>query len=136
MSIRVQSLDHVTIVVKDLVATRRFYVDLLGMQEVERPKFQFVGQWFQAGPTLIHTILEAPGTGRAGLTREENTRGHHFAFLVDDAQAAYVRLQELGVEVISPPRNRPDGAVQVFLQDPDGHLVELCSVKSAAFGGG
>jgi catechol 2,3-dioxygenase-like lactoylglutathione lyase family enzyme len=22
---------------------------------------------------------------------------------------------------------RPDGAVQVFVHDPDGHLVELCS---------
>ena len=29
-AIRVQSLDHVTIVVKDLVATRRFYVAVLG----------------------------------------------------------------------------------------------------------
>jgi catechol 2,3-dioxygenase-like lactoylglutathione lyase family enzyme len=130
MPINVQSLDHVTIVVKDLAATKRFYVDLLGMREVERPQFQFVGQWFQAGPTLIHTILEAEGTGRAGLTREENTRGHHFAFLVDDANAAYATLQEQGVAVISPPRTRPDGAVQVFLQDPDGHLVELCSIPT------
>jgi len=127
MSLRVQSLDHVTIVVKDLAATRRFYVDVLGMEEVARPNFSFVGQWFQAGPTLIHTILEAEGTGRAGFTRENNTRGHHFAFLVSDAEAAYARLQELGVPVVSPPRTRPDGAVQVFLQDPDGHLVEVCS---------
>ena len=128
MPLAVQSLDHVTIVVKDLAATKNFYVDLLGMREVARPKFSFVGQWFQAGPTLIHTILEAEGTGRAGFTREENTRGHHFAFLIEDAQAAYQTLQERCVPVISPPRTRPDGAVQVFLQDPDGHLVELCSV--------
>jgi len=46
---------------------------------------------------------------------------------VSDAEAAYARLQELGVPVVSPPRTRPDGAVQVFLQDPDGHLVEVCS---------
>ena len=39
--IRVQSLDHVTIVVKDLAATRRFYVDVLGMDEVARPNFSF-----------------------------------------------------------------------------------------------
>lgn len=127
MSLNVKSLDHVTIVVKDLAATRRFYVDILGMREVERPKFQFVGQWFQAGPNQIHTILEAEGTGRAGTAVERNTRGHHFAFLVADAEAAYQSLQALGTEVVSPPRHRPDGAVQVFVQDPDGHLVELCS---------
>ncbi len=127
MSIQVRSLDHVTIVVTDLAATRRFYVDCLGMREVERPQFQFVGQWFQAGATQIHTILEAEGTGRAGTAKERNTRGHHFAFLVDDAEAAYQHVLALGLPVVSPPRTRPDGAVQVFVHDPDGHLVELCS---------
>src|SRR4051812_42646912 len=103
MPIQVQSLDHVTIVVKDLAATRRFYVDMLGMREVPRPKFQFVGQWFQAGATQIHTILEAEGTGRAATGVETNSRGHHFAFLVDDAEAAYRLVLELGLPVISPP---------------------------------
>jgi catechol 2,3-dioxygenase-like lactoylglutathione lyase family enzyme len=130
MSLQVRSLDHVTIVVKDLAATRKFYVDLLGMKEVERPDFPFVGQWFQAGATQIHTILEAEGTGRASTAVETNSRGHHFAFLVDDAEACYRALQAQGVPVTSPPRIRPDGAIQVFLQDPDGHLVELCSTAS------
>ena len=64
--ILVKSIDHVTIVVKDLAATRRFYVDVLGMKQVERPGFTFAGEWYQAGPTLIHTILEFEGSGRAG----------------------------------------------------------------------
>jgi catechol 2,3-dioxygenase-like lactoylglutathione lyase family enzyme len=128
MTIHVQSLDHVTIVVKDLAATRRFYVECLGMREVPRPSFQFVGQWFQAGATQIHTILETEGTGRSGAGQERNTRGHHFAFLVEDARAAYQTVQALGLTVVSPPRDRPDGAVQVFVHDPDGHLVELCSL--------
>ena len=127
MPLQVRSLDHVTIVVKDLAAAQRFYVEALGMREVERPQFQFAGQWFQAGATQIHTILEAAGTGRVGAGQERNTRGHHFAFLVDDAEAAWQHVQDLGLTVVSPPRNRPDGAVQVFLHDPDGHLVELCS---------
>src|SRR5690349_2064993 len=113
MSLNVKSLDHVTIVIKDLAATRRFYVDILGMREVPRPSFQFVGQWFQAGATQIHTILEAEGTGRAGTAMERNTRGHHFAFLVENAEAAYLKVQELGLPIVSPPRTRPDGAVQV-----------------------
>ena len=115
----------------ELAATRRFYVDFLGMREVPRPSFQFVGQWFQAGATQIHTILEAEGTGRAGTAVERNTRGHHFAFLVENAEAAYQKVQELGLPVVSPPRTRPDGAVQVFVQDPDGHLVEFCSVPKS-----
>src|SRR4051812_24920294 len=110
-SLRVKSLDHVTIVVKDLTATRRFYVDTLGMDEVARPGFSFAGQWFQAGPTLIHTILEFEGSGKAGLAACSNSRGHHFAFLVDDCHAAAKRIEAAGIPFVSPPRRRPDGAI-------------------------
>ena len=126
--IRVKSIDHVTIVVKDLAASRRFYVDVLGMDEVARPGFAFAGQWFQAGPTLIHTILEFEGSSKAGWTACSNTRGHHFAFLVDDCHVAAKRIEEMGLPFVSPPKQRPDGAIQLFVNDPDGHLVELCSV--------
>lgn len=126
--IRVKSLDHVTIVVKDLAATRRFYVDALGMEEVARPGFSFAGQWFRAGATLIHTILEFEGSSAAGLGGGTNTRGHHFAFLVDDVSAAARHLENLGIGFVSPPKLRPDGAAQMFIRDPDGHLVELSSV--------
>lgn len=128
LSVRVTSLDHVTIVVRDLAATRRFYVDALGMVEVPRPAFSFAGQWFQAGATMIHTILEFEGSGPAGLGGGANARGHHFAFLVDDVAVATQHLSELGIAPVSPPKLRPDGAAQVFFRDPDGHLVELSSL--------
>jgi catechol 2,3-dioxygenase-like lactoylglutathione lyase family enzyme len=123
----VKSIDHVTIVVKDLAATRWFYVDALGMTEVPRPNFSFAGQWFQAGPTLIHTILEFEGSEPAGIAGAKNTRGHHLAFLVDDARAAEERMRALSVPVVRGASLRPDGAVQVFVHDPDGHLIELTS---------
>ena len=64
--IAVRTLDHVTVVVGDLAASRAFYVDVLGMQEVPRPAFSFDGLWFQSGPTQIHLILEYDGSGPAG----------------------------------------------------------------------
>jgi len=126
----VKSLDHVTIVVKDLDATRRFYVEFLGMAEVARPNFSFAGQWFQAGQTWIHTILEYEGSAPAGLGSTRNTRGHHFAFLVDDVRAAEQRMTEFEVPLVSPAKLRPDGALQLFVHDPDGHLVELSSLPA------
>jgi catechol 2,3-dioxygenase-like lactoylglutathione lyase family enzyme len=130
--IRVHSIDHVTIVVKDLAASRKFYVDALGMTLVPRPGFPFAGEWYQAGPTLIHTILEFEGSGRAGAAACANSRGHHFAFLVDDCHEAAQRIAELKIPFISPPKLRPDGATQLFVNDPDGHLVELCSNPKSA----
>ena len=128
-SIRVQHIDHVTIVVKDLDRSRRFYVDILGMEEVARPGFSFAGAWFQAGATLLHLIKEHAESGKAG-TEEERARGsrcHHFAFEVSDARAAAHLLKDQGVPLIQNTKLRPDGAVQTFVRDPDGHVVELCT---------
>ena len=131
-ALRVQSLDHVTLVVHDLERSRRFYVDVLGMAEVERPAFSFPGLWFQAGATQIHLILENPESGPAGQpagAREKSSRHQHFAFRLEDARAAAGRLEELGVPFVALPKLRPDGYVQVFVTDPDGHIVELCSAR-------
>lgn len=125
--IRVLSLDHVTIVVQDLERSRQFYCDGLGMEQVPRPDFSFKGSWFQAGDTQIHLILEHEQSGPAGDGGAKSTRAHHFAFVVDDAEAAAERIRELGIAFVSEPKRRPDGAVQTFVTDPDGYIVELCS---------
>jgi catechol 2,3-dioxygenase-like lactoylglutathione lyase family enzyme len=132
--IRVKALDHVTIVVKDLEQSRKFYVEALGMEQVPRPGFSFDGRWFQAGDTQIHLILEHEQSGPAGLPEEvgRSSRAHHFAFLVEDAHRAEERLEELGYEFVSRTKARPDGAAQVFVLDPDGHIVELCSPPRSA----
>jgi catechol 2,3-dioxygenase-like lactoylglutathione lyase family enzyme len=126
--IQVTALDHVTLVVKDLEASKGFYCGILGMEDVPRPGFSFAGKWFQAGQTQIHLILQHAESGPAGEIRrgEPSTRQHHFAFLVDDANGAYNAALAAGATIVSPPKSRPDGAVQVFLQDPDGYVVELC----------
>ena len=129
-SVGVMCLDHVTVIVNDLETSRRFYVDVLGMRQVERPGFSFDGLWFQAGPTQIHLILEHDASGPSGnVVAVELTasRTHHFAFQVADGHAAAKRLTEHGVEIVAGPKDRPDGAVQVFVRDPDGYVVELSS---------
>jgi catechol 2,3-dioxygenase-like lactoylglutathione lyase family enzyme/uncharacterized protein YunC (DUF1805 family) len=126
----VHSIDHVTLVVKDLERSRRFYVDILGMREVPRPAFSFAGLWFQAGATQIHLILEYAGSGPAGnllAPEKRGSRTQHLAFLVDDAAAALAHLQKCEVPILSGAKPRPDGYLQVFVSDPDGHVVELCS---------
>jgi catechol 2,3-dioxygenase-like lactoylglutathione lyase family enzyme len=128
--IRVKSFDHVTIICADLEATRRFYVGVLGMTEVPRPAFKFAGLWFQAGSVQIHATLQSSEAGQAGWGDRGNTvvsRGHHIAFAVDEMAQALAEIGAQGVPVASPLQQRPDGFQQVYLYDPDGHLVELVS---------
>ena len=115
---------------KSVEKSRQFYVGLLGMKEVDRPRFDFNGAWFEAGGTLIHLIEEHDRSGPAGVADGsvvKSSRNHHFAFEVANAVEAAVHLKSLGIELIDDAKRRPDGAIQVFLADPDGHVVELCT---------
>jgi len=129
--IRVKQIDHISIVVKNLEASRWFYVDALGMEQVPRPAFSFDGLWFQAGSTLVHLILEHPESGPADRDQPlhlQVSRTRHVAFEVDDALAAKARLEELGIPIASGPKHRPDGPLQLTIFDPDNNLVELFSL--------
>ena len=131
MAIEVKTMDHVTIVSQDLERTKQFYVDLLGMRLVERPGFAFPGLWFQAGQTQIHVNVEGEEAGPTAKSWDRGSvvsRGHHIAFLVDDAQAACDELKSQGVEIAAGPKRRPDGPLQFYIFDPDGNLVELFSL--------
>jgi catechol 2,3-dioxygenase-like lactoylglutathione lyase family enzyme len=128
---QVRHIDHVTFVVGDLDRSRAFYVGLIGMAEVARPAFNFQGLWFQAGATQIHLILAHDQSGPAGMVtppvKASPGRVLHFALEIDDARTIVPWLEERGVVVRGGPSLRPDGCVQVFCVDPDGHVVELFS---------
>ena len=50
-------MDHFTIVTNQLETTRRFYVDLIGLQEGPRPPFPVDGLWLYAnGKAILHVI--------------------------------------------------------------------------------
>ena len=43
--IAIHSLHHVSLVVQDLARAKAFYGDVLGLQELPRPPFDFDGAW-------------------------------------------------------------------------------------------
>ncbi len=127
--IRVKGLDHVTLVVSDLERSRAFYTGVLGMEQIERPAFPFPGLWFESDRTQVHLILAGDGCSPPGAGIDPSTLAeglaHHFAFEVDDAYAAAEALRERDVPIMGGPTRRPDGCIQVWFYDPDGHVVEV-----------
>ena len=123
------SIDHITIIVSDLEVTRRFYIDVLGMQEVARPAFDFPGAWFANYAFQIHATLSNDQSGLAGPGNRDASvvsRGQHFAFRVEDFSAAINHLKKLDVKIAAGPKSRPDGVSQAYFFDPDGYLIEIC----------
>ncbi len=100
------------------------------MKEVHRPNFDFAGKWFESGTSQIHATLESDLAGLAGWGDrhvKRVSRGHHFAFQVADADEAAKFLSEKQVKIVAGPQQRPDGPTQVYVHDPDGHVVEFFS---------
>lgn len=130
--IGVRNFDHVTLVVSDLAATEHFYVNVLGLEKTTRPAFDFKGDWYEIENILLHVILSNEDSGLAGpgdRNVKSASRGQHLAFNVDNFDQALTLLQQHTIPVVAGPKERPDGASQVYIHDPDGHLVELFALK-------
>lgn len=110
---------HVSISARDLDESVRFYEDFFGMEEVPSPDFSGPVRWLRVGGLQLHLFLDE----RPAPTR------HHFALDVDDFEEVYRKAQGTGAQVASgnysTVRELPDGAVQMYLKDPAGNLVEV-----------
>jgi lactoylglutathione lyase len=120
---RVHELNHVALHVHDVEASCRFYETVLGLEPIPRPAFTFRGAWFRLG-----TAQELHLIGERTQAVHSHNRGNHFALRVDDLQEWENHLAAANAD-FQRPKMRPDGAWQIFLRDPDGHVVELFTSK-------
>jgi len=47
------------------------------------------------------------------------------AFTVEDIHAAHQRLLAMSADILEPPTQRPWGAINMILRDPDGNIIYL-----------
>jgi len=116
---KIFELNHVAIHVKDVETSCKFYASVLRLEPIPRPAFTFPGAWFRLGAAQeLHII------GDRKESVSSDNRGNHFALKTDNLDEWERHLQHLGLEY-RPRKMRPDGASQLFLRDPDGHVIEL-----------
>ena len=121
-----RELNHVAIHVVDVAASCEFYERVLELKTMTRPTFKFSGAWYRLGVTQeLHLIGNRTDPVHSG------NRGNHYALLIDDMDSWEAHLQKLGVEY-RERRTRPDGAFQIYVTDPDGHTIELCTAPVAS----
>lgn len=129
---KAMTMHHVCLVVSDIDATRDFYVNVLGFEEIHRPTdFVFHGAYFHNGNVEVHVVRETePGRlarHAPGWDGEELRTGlcHHFAVMVDSFEPFLAAMRERGLERVGGPRVRDDYVEQIYIADPDGHVIEL-----------
>lgn len=133
------TLNHFSIRTTDLDATRTFYQDVLGLTVGPRPKFPFPGMWLYRGDhsdtsnAVVHVIGIDPDDPE-GLKKYLGDRDvsslhgsgavDHLAFFCTGLAAMLARLKQRGIQLRE--RTVPDlGLHQVFLDDPNGVVIEL-----------
>jgi catechol 2,3-dioxygenase-like lactoylglutathione lyase family enzyme len=114
-------LHHVSFAIKDLDASKSFFGGILGLSELERPGFGFLGAWYALGDRQLHLIQE-PANAPDGP--ERLTRADHMALEVRDVEAVKKTLTDNGIEY-QDGGNSSLGMDQVFCRDPDGHVIEF-----------
>ncbi len=134
MQMTLSTLDHCAIRTLKLRETRDFYVDVLGMDDGERPDFPFPGNWLYVdGRALVHLVGIDPDDP-SGLeeylgpvdaaTLVGSGAVDHLAFRARDAAALIERLRGLGVAFREREVPGMD-LFQIFLEDPNEITVEL-----------
>ena len=131
-----RGVHHIACNVKDLAQSRRFYRDVLGLQElsgsaVPSTLAQLVADGKVTNFTLPDgTILDlfstpnlSPPDPDPGI---EFTRAHHLAFDIApaDFDRAVASLRSNQVAIADGPVTRPTGR-GIYFYDPDGFMLEI-----------
>jgi catechol 2,3-dioxygenase-like lactoylglutathione lyase family enzyme len=110
---------HVSVHAHDLEHSSRFYRDLFGMEEIPSPDFPTPVRWLKVGTLQLHLFQ----------SEETAPSAHHFGLDVEDFETVYLKAKEMGAQVeegyFSKLYELPDGAVQLYLRDPAGNMVEV-----------
>ena len=115
-------LDHFNIRTRRLDETVRFYEDVLGLKNGDRPKFTFPGAWmYSEGRPVVH-LVDISSTGEQ--QKPDSGVIHHVAFASRGFDGMKQRLQSKGMAFDS--RQVPGGTTwQIFVRDPNGVMIEL-----------
>lgn len=115
----IKAFNHVALQISDIEISRAFYAQILDLDELKAPAFDYPVIWFDLGEGReVHLIARKPEKDFTPV------RSNHFALEVADIKLAEKILQENKVNIF-PIKSRPDGALQLFLTDPDGNFIEL-----------
>jgi len=133
---KITAIHHDALTVADIERSRKFYREILSIEEIPRPPFSFPGAWFQLGDSQqVHLIVHDRATFRDNPL---DTRDVHFAVRVPSYKASVEFLHGNGYRedaapddpyfMILQPRATA-GYPQIYICDPDRHVIEINSER-------
>jgi glyoxylase I family protein len=116
-------LHHCGILISNLEAFKKFFIDVLGMEDVSylRPKtLPFPGAFIRVGVNQLH-LMQLPNPDKDRVSAGYAGRDRHIAIEINSVLAMAKRLDEQNV----PYKTSSSGRPALFLYDPDGNGFEF-----------
>jgi pimeloyl-ACP methyl ester carboxylesterase/catechol 2,3-dioxygenase-like lactoylglutathione lyase family enzyme len=127
LPIATRGLAHLALNVAKLEETVRFYQDVFGMRVVWQPD--------------ADNVYLSSGRDNLALHRRHEPRAaqgsplDHLGFFVDSAEHVFAiadALSRNGIGVVRAPRRHRDGSCSLYLEDPDGNVVQVLFEPNAS----
>lgn len=120
----VPEFDHFAVYVHDLAKSVDFYEKVMELEKIPEPFKDGRHVWFRIG---AHDQLHVIGGAQSAAQPNTDT---HLAFRVASLPKFMAHLDQMHVKYGDPKgdgkvKSRPDGVKQIYLQDPDGHWIEV-----------
>lgn len=123
---KLNQLDHISIIVSDLVRAKEFYISKLGFtikREVERVNKRDIMLDLENGQVQLEIFVKANAPTRLNYPEARGLR--HLAFRVEQIEQVVDELKQKGIDCEPIRRDDFTGKKMTFLFDPDGLPLEL-----------
>jgi len=120
MSQNILKIHHSSVIVKDTLASLKFYCGILGLKQLERPDFPYFGAWLEVGTQQVH-LLELPNPDPTAGRPEHGGKDRHIAFYVTKLDLIKESLDKGGVSYTLSASGRK----ALFCRDLDGNALEF-----------
>jgi len=124
----VSCISHVALRVKDIGRSLDFYVGKLGFKEMFR--LERDGKlWLMYIRVTDTQYLELFPEGQGERPAAPTAIGYnHICLAVPDMEQSVKQLEALGIPLTRPKIKAADGNWQTWIEDPDGHRIELMQI--------
>ncbi len=128
--VKITEMDHIVLRVKDVEASMKFYVEVLGLQPERVDQWKAGEVRFPSARLNADTIIDFFASDQETIGREGVKNQDHYCMVIEktDMEELKAKFEAMGVDIQAGPGKRwgshGDG-ISLYIYDPDNNVVEL-----------